>query len=88
METVLWFNWSSCNQQDSNIASKETTVKKVTSLKIEETKCNCSTIAETLNSFHPGKHCGNLPSSKWRGVAQCGKEPWGPEVKGEHPYLN
>lgn len=66
METILWFNWSSCNQQDSNIASKEITVKKASSLKTEEMKCNRSTIMETLNSFHPGKRCGILPSSKWR----------------------
>lgn len=29
------FNWSSCNQQDSNITSKEMTVKKASSLKTE-----------------------------------------------------
>lgn len=87
-KTILWFNWSSCNQQDSNIASKEITVKKVSSLKTEEMKCNRSTIMETLNSFHPGKRCGTLPSSKWReGSDSVWQGARGARGQGEHSHL-
>lgn len=75
METVLWFNWSSCSQQDSNITSKEMTVKKVSSLKTrkgaETQLLNSSEDCELLSARVAAAFCH--PAGEGKGTAQCSK---------------
>lgn len=90
METVLWFNWSSCNQQDSNIASKEMTVKKASSLKTERGDemqlLNNSWDSELLPARETLRQSA---TRQWReGSGSAPRAAPGARGQGERPHLN